>query len=44
MGLITLLLYIFYTPALYIIVSQNINYLEIIKDNIFYNIIVYLGE
>ena len=44
MSPIPLLLYIIYTLALYIVVSQNINYLEIIEDNIFRDTVIYLGE
>jgi hypothetical protein len=44
MNFITLLLYTIYTLALYIIASRNIDYLEIIEDNIFRDTTIYLGE
>jgi hypothetical protein len=44
MSPIPLLLYIIYTLALYILASRNINYLEIIEDNIFRDTVIYLGE
>lgn len=44
MSYITLLLYIIYTLALYIIASWNIDYLEIIENDIFCDTTIYVGK